>query len=144
MIYQTVAALAMLASASAVLYTHDATQQKHMWETYKTEYNRNFPTMEEESMRFAYFLENLKIADLRNEKERKAGGTAIHGITKFAHLSQSEFAQTFLKADVSKKTPISQRENVVSSVPAPTSPAALVDWTGIYTTPVKDQVIYCL
>ena len=37
-------------------------------------------TIEEETHRFGIFIENLKIADERTEKEKKAGGTATHGI----------------------------------------------------------------
>ena len=141
MIYQTVVALAVLASASAVLYTSDPTHQKHMWETFKNEYNRKYTTMEEEAQRFGFFLENLKNADIRNENERKAGGTALHGITKFSDVSQAEFAARYLTADPSMKTPISQRENLMTNLKPPSATAGLVDWTGKYTTPVKNQVI---
>lgn len=142
MIYQTAVALTMIASASAMLYTSDPVHQKHMWETFKQEYNRSYETMEEESQRFANFLETLKIADLRNEKERKNGGTAIHGINKFADLSQSEFASKYLTADLSKRTPIAQREHLMTDLKPPSATMGLVDWTGIYTTPVKDQVSF--
>lgn len=142
MIYQIVAALAIAATANAKLYSSDATFQKYMWETFKTEHHRDYATAEEETRRYGFFLENLKLADQRNEAEKKAGGSARHGITKFSDLSKEEFAGRFLTADQSKKTPIAQRENVVSSLPAPSATAGLVDWTGIYTTAVKDQVIY--
>lgn len=111
-----------------------------MWETFKVEHHRIYETMEEETMRFNNFLENLKVADLRNEMERKNGGTATHGITKFSDLSQSEFAAKYLRADLSMKSPVAQRENVVSNLKPPSATAGLVDWTGIYTTPVKNQV----
>lgn len=140
MIYQIVVALAVAAAANAKLYSSDATLQKFMWETFKTEHHRDYATAEEEAQRFGFFLENLKLADQRNEVEKKAGGSARHGITKFADLSKTEFAGRYLTADASKKTPIAQRENAVSSLKAPSATAGLVDWTGIYTTPVKDQV----
>ena len=142
MIYQTAISLAILASASATLYVSDHAQQKHMWETFKTEYNRKYSTMDEETERFGHFLEFLKTADLRNEMERRVGGTAIHGITKFADMSQSEFTSKILTADISKKSPIDQRENLMTNLKAPDADAALVDWTGIYTTPIKNQVFF--
>eukprot|EP00598_Pedospumella_elongata_P011229 CAMPEP_0184988052 /NCGR_PEP_ID=MMETSP1098-20130426/22764_1 /TAXON_ID=89044 /ORGANISM="Spumella elongata, Strain CCAP 955/1" /LENGTH=53 /DNA_ID=CAMNT_0027512711 /DNA_START=17 /DNA_END=175 /DNA_ORIENTATION=- len=52
--------------------------------------------MEEETQRFAIFLENLKVADMRNAAEEKNKGGAIHGITKFSDLSQAEFESRFL------------------------------------------------
>jgi C1A family cysteine protease len=93
--------------------------------------------MEEEIKRFNYFLENLKMADLRNDAEARNGGNAIHGITKFSDLSQSEFESIYLKADVSMKA---KDIEVAQITTAPT--ATLVDWTGVYTTPVKNQG-YC-
>ncbi len=139
MIYQIVVALAVAASASASLFTTDVTSQRHMWETFKREHNRSYGSMEEETVRFANFLENLKVADLRNVNERKAGGTAVHGITKFADLSQAEFAKGYLTADVSMKK--AKPANPSSDFKPPSATAGLVDWTGVYTTPIKDQVI---
>jgi C1A family cysteine protease len=88
-------------------------------------------------LRFNNFMENLKVADLRNEAELKNGGSAVHGITKFSDLSQSEFASKYLKADVSKKT----SDAPVAKIDAQVT-ADLVDWSGVYTTPVKNQG-YC-
>ena len=138
MIYQIVLALALAASASAKVYTDDATQQKYMWETFKREYFRNYESMEEENRRFNIFLENIKIVDLRNLAEKRAGGSAIHGITKFSDLSQAEFESRFLTADVSMKS-TSPKEDFEGAVDAT---AGLIDWTGKFTTPVKDQG-YC-
>jgi len=136
MIYSVVVALAIAATASATLYTSDVASQKHMWETFKLEHNRVYGSMEEETQRFSHFLENLKIADLRNQNERKAGGTAIHGINKFSDLSAAEFARGYLTANASLKKPKAENfPDIVSTTTATTK-----DWTGLYTTPVKDQV----
>lgn len=75
----SIATAVLSASVSAVLYTANPSHQKYMWETYKTEYNKEYSTVEEENNRFKFFVENLKIADQRTEKERKNGGSAIHG-----------------------------------------------------------------
>ena len=139
MIYQLVAAITLAASVSATLYSKDVTVQKYMWEAFKMEYNRKYSTAEVEAQKFANFLENLKLADTRNENERKAGGTAIHGITKFSDLSQAEFSKFYLGSDPNMKGP---KTNVMSDLPPPKANAALVDWTGIYTTAVKDQVSF--
>lgn len=134
----TVVSLALLATASAKLYSADQTHQKYLWESFKTEFRKSYSTMDEESRRFALFLENLKLADLRNESERKAGGSATHGVTKFSDLSQAEFEAHFLTADVSKKV-----KGSLGKVDAKVdTTSGLVDWSGVYTTPVKDQG-YC-
>jgi C1A family cysteine protease len=138
MIYQIVLALALAVSASAKVYTDDAAQQKYMWESFKREYFRNYESMEEENRRFNIFLENIKLVDLRNLAEIRAGGSAIHGITKFSDLSQAEFESGFLTSDVSMKYN-SPKEDFEGAVDAT---AGLIDWTGKFTTPVKDQG-YC-
>jgi hypothetical protein len=140
MIYPVVLALA-LATASAKLFPGDHVQQKAMWESYKREHGRNYATMDEETQRFGFFLENLKVADLRNDQERKNGGTALHGVTKFSDLSQAEFQAGFLTADVTMKG--KRSDTGMTGLKPPRAEAGLVDWSGIYTTPVKDQVSTC-
>jgi len=139
MIYQLVVAIAVMASVSAKLFPEDPAQQKVMWENFKRDFGHNFSTMEEETRRFGHFLENLKMADVRNDAEKKAGGSATHGVTQFSHLSQAEFESRFLTADPSQRS----AERVVSEyVGTPDTTMSLVDWTGKYTTPVKNQG-YC-
>ena len=75
-----VAIVSFLVNVSAGVYTSDSSKQKQLWEAFKKEYNKQYVTIEEETHRFGIFIENLKIADERTEKEKKAGGTATHGI----------------------------------------------------------------
>lgn len=78
--------------------------------------------------------------DDRNEKEKKAGGTAVHGVTEFSDLSAKEFKESFLgykppESKVLKKVKqaaVKKYEGTVTSV----------DWSGVYTTSVKNQG-YC-
>jgi C1A family cysteine protease len=139
MIYQTVVALAIVAGASAKLFSEDHTHQKYMWEAFKAEHNKAYSTMEEETQRFGFFLENLKMADQRTDAEMKNKGTAIHGITKFSDMSQAEFESRLLTSDPSMK---GTADEVRSDFEAPNGSAGLKDWSGVYTTPVKDQG-YC-
>jgi C1A family cysteine protease len=111
-----------------------------MWESFKREHGHNFSTMEEETRRFGHFLENLKMADNRNDAERKAGGSAVHGVTKFSHLSQVEFESTVLTANKALRSKVNRK--VDTTVRKLDTTADVVDWTGIYTTPVKNQG-YC-
>lgn len=137
MIYQTVVAAAIVASVSGSVFYSDETNQKYLWENYKRDFGKSYSTMDEETQRFSHFLENLKMADLRNIAEIKAGGSAAHGITRLSDLSQSEFEQNYLKSDATMRSnsiPVAEvKANLTVSV---------VDWSGILTTPVKDQG-YC-
>lgn len=109
-----------------------------MFNQFVTEYSKSY-SAEEAPKRFQIFVENLKIIDQRNALEN---GNEIHGITKFSDLSQEEFRSQFLtgKSSAGVQSPI---KHVVDFVPAPNVTASgLVDWSGVYTTPVKDQG-YC-
>lgn len=131
-------AFSALAASAAADYTSASPESlKLMFESFKTQFKAKYPTMEEEMTRFQNFKENLKMIHERNVAERKAGGSASHGITRFADLTHTEFAGRYLgyvKNDNSNMT--------VADVKPYTGTESLVDWTGVYTTPVKDQG-YC-
>jgi len=130
--------LAVIATVSAKLFTENLTHQKYMWESFKAEHHRNYDTFEEEVKRFGFFLENLKMVDLRNEAELRNGGSAVHGITQFSDMSQAEFEGRYLKADVTQR----QSTAEVAKIEVDVTDTTAVDWTGKYTTPVKNQG-YC-
>jgi len=139
MIYTLAVLASVVAVSNARLFVSDEQQQKFMWEGFKRDYNKRYETMEEEISRFSHFITNLKIADLRNEQEARAGGSAMHGITRFSDMSQEEFRATYLKADPSLRVKDAPIHNVRAS---PRTDLGAIDWTGKYTTPVKDQG-YC-
>jgi hypothetical protein len=130
-------ALALLGSASAVFYTPSETSQLYLWKAFKEEHRKSYSDDAEEAHRFAVFVQNLRLIDERNAAEN---GSAVHGITKFCDLTVDEFKATHLNYRV--------EDNNISRTPAiglpkPVQGARLVqDWTGTYTTPVKDQG-YC-
>ena len=107
-----------------------------MWESYKSEFGKQYPTMQEENTRFGIFMNNLAVIDQRNAAEAAVGGEAVHGINKFTDISQEEFATRYLLSDVSFKS--GKKAAVAQVKPLPEGVDALVDWTGTYTTPVKD------
>jgi len=121
---------------AASLYTEDVQSQKFMFNQFKSEYHKTYEVNEENS-KFGNFINNLKLVDERNTAE---AGSAIHGITRFSDLSQDEFKTRYLNAKSSADSK-STLKNVVDHVDAVNGTSA-VDWTGIYTTPVKDQG-YC-
>jgi len=130
---------AIVASATAAtVYPENPEFQAYLWEGFKRDHGKQYEPSEE-IRRFAIFLENLKIADRRNAEEIAYGGSAVHGITKFSDLTADEFAKSFLTADVSKKTGGAEVVEITTPV---NLGASLIDWTNVYTSPVKDQG-YC-
>jgi len=130
---KAVLALALLGTSSALFATEDEAKLQLMWKNFKTEYNKVYESAAEEALRFKIFKNTLTIIDERNAAET---GSATHGITKFADLSQEEFRARYLKTEAPADIPA---HNLVSLPPMAT---AVQDWTGIYTTPVKNQG-YC-
>jgi C1A family cysteine protease len=137
--FKTTLFAALALGASANLSASSPEEIKVMWENFKETHSKVYGTMTEELSRFQKFTENLAIIDKRNAIERAAGGSAKHGITQFSDMTQQEFADIFLTLDVTK---IPSSNNTVSDVKPYTGPAGLVDWTGRYTTAVKNQG-YC-
>lgn len=135
--YESAAFLALVASASAALYTNDVSAQKSLWEDFKAKFGKNY-SAEEDTTRFNTFLQNLKAADIRNVLEARNGGSAVHGITKFSDLSMSEFHSQYLTADPTLKTTDGSDCNVDNSKSVDKT-KGLVDWSGKLTTAIKDQ-----
>lgn len=67
----------------------------------------------------------------------------MHGITKFMDLTQQEFSAQYLGSS-RPATSSGDLRSVRSSVQASDSAATSVDWAGVLTTPVKDQVLLVL
>jgi len=134
---QTIALAFLAASASADLTTASPESIKMMFEAFIKDHQITYPTMEERMSRFAIFKENLKTIVARNRAERAAGGSAQHGITRFADLTEGEFSAKYFGYQASANA-----NATVATVPAYTGSETLVDWTGTLTTPVKDQG-YC-
>jgi C1A family cysteine protease len=125
---------ATMATSSATLFSSNVEHQKFMWSQYKQEYAKEY-TSSEETTRFSHFVDNLKIIDERNKAEN---GSAFHGLTKFSDMSQEEFASKYLNA---KPNPNRASFKVAEITTAPKG-TEVVDWSGVLTTPVKDQG-YC-
>jgi len=136
MLYKSVVLAMGLAAANGLTYTSDPNQQQFLWKQFKEEYGRSYDDVEEPK-RFQIFIENLKVIDERNKAE---SGSAAHGINKFSDLSQEEFKSRYL---TSIPNPGAQAgKEILYHVEPYHGATSLVDWTGRYTTPVKDQG-YC-
>lgn len=83
------------------LYSDDPEVQKGHFKEFKGKFKKGgYKDSAEENKRFSIFVENLKIADDRNTKEEY---NAIHGITQFSDLSQTEFENGYLGYGDKKK-----------------------------------------
>jgi hypothetical protein len=70
-------------------------------------------------------------------------GTAIHGITKFSDLSLEEFHRGFTNVDMSEVEALRETTPLADiKVESRVDLKYNVDWTGVLTTPVKNQG-YC-
>jgi len=108
-----------------------------LFDEFQTNFGRKYASEEEKRTKYNNFQNFLKLIDLRNDLEKDKPNGAVHGITKFSDLSVEEFRK-FL----GYKAPSTAVEINSASVKRYTGSATSVDWTGTYTTAVKDQG-YC-
>jgi len=139
MLSKVIFAAALAATASAALHSEDQNVMKFMFEQFKKQHSKSYGSTDEENIRFRNFVENMRQADERNEAERKNGGSAQHGVTKFSDLTNDEFSKHYLTANIKQKT---TDKKVTAITKPPSTTTGLVDWSGTLTTPVKDQG-YC-
>jgi C1A family cysteine protease len=135
--FQAIAFSALAATAAAEYSAPNPQNLKLMFDQFKKNHGRAYKTMDEEMTRFSNFKNTLKTIHERNVAERKAGGSATHGINRFADLTHEEFSGRYLGYVKNENA-----NATVADVKPYTGTDSLVDWTGVYTTPVKDQG-YC-
>lgn len=138
----TLLAPALLAAGALALdktyFSPDPAKQRMLWDDFKTKFDRTYESSDVEAARFSIFVDNLKLIDERNAAET---GTAKHGVSPFADLTSAEFQRSFLNHDPVKAARNQKRGrggDFAASL-ALRRDSDLVDWTGIYTTPVKYQ-----
>lgn len=141
---KSIAVLASLATVSSTaLFSGDESHLRDLFESFKKEHGKSYPRKEEEEERFLFFKKNLQVADARNEAERMNNGTAVHGITFLMDLSEEEFKNNYLGSHSPQpKNEGEDMKKVITEVPKAGDAGSSVDWSGVYTTPVKDQG-YC-
>eukprot|EP00607_Mallomonas_marina_P004122 CAMPEP_0182425188 /NCGR_PEP_ID=MMETSP1167-20130531/11537_1 /TAXON_ID=2988 /ORGANISM="Mallomonas Sp, Strain CCMP3275" /LENGTH=568 /DNA_ID=CAMNT_0024605637 /DNA_START=186 /DNA_END=1892 /DNA_ORIENTATION=- len=69
----------------------NSNETRQLFENFMTKYNKRYSSEEEENEKYEIFRQNLSLIDERNERERRNGGTAIHGVTKFCDISDVDF-----------------------------------------------------
>lgn len=128
--------LIIAVSVTAKVFTENVGEQRELFSAFKARFSKIYSDKHEEEHRFLTFVKNLKEADKREAEDRARGGTATHGVTKFSDLTKEEF-----KAFLGSKKPAGHRSKAFTAAKPikRDGDAGLVDWTGIYTTPVKNQ-----
>jgi Cathepsin propeptide inhibitor domain (I29) len=130
-------------------------EHNSLFDGFTERFQRIYRDGEERSSRFDVFLSNLALFDERNEAERQAGGSAVHGITRFADLTPEEFRAFYLTASISVNSTETSTGNASYSSPSSSSSSSpslrqsrpmlpqdtptAVNWAGTLTTAVKDQ-----
>jgi len=122
-------------------------EQQALWHEFKQSFDPELQklTVQDNERRFDNFVGNLKLVDARNTQEDEP----VHGITKFSSLSQAEFEKHYLLDAFPE--PSSHLAKVIDSpvykpgldkatYNTPAGDGAISkDWSGLLTTPVRDQ-----
>ena len=133
-----------LAKSSIVMYTSLSDSEKsELFDEFKAQFGKEYASTEEEEEKFSNFKTFLKLVDERNAQESAKDGTATHGVTIFADLTEDEF-KTYLGF---KETDTSRARRALkggkkAKVAKYTGDEEVVNWADTYTTGVKDQG-YC-
>ena len=136
---QTVLLATVAATASANVQDTPMENIKMMFDQFKTDFAKKYDESEEVT-RFQNFVHTVRKIRERNAADKAKGGSAQHGITKFADLSADEFKARYLT--YVPVTGAERSNSTAAKIPNYPGKESLVDWAGVYTTPVKDQG-YC-
>eukprot|EP00457_Paulinella_chromatophora_P010945 gb/GEZN01011064.1/.p1 GENE.gb/GEZN01011064.1/~~gb/GEZN01011064.1/.p1 ORF type:complete len:363 (-),score=41.44 gb/GEZN01011064.1/:83-1171(-) len=125
-----------IAAASKVASSNEADFQ--LFQKFVKEHERHYSSLEEYNRKFSAFQAFLRLIDKRNAENVAAGGEdEVHGITKFADLTQAEFEETYLMKPGFYKP----REDLPANwQPEVNLTAVNVDWrTQGVVSAIKDQ-----
>ena len=131
-----------LSKNSRVKYsTLSGHHQRKLFAQFQEDWGKEYKGVQEEKARLKHFKDTLVLIDKRNAAEVEAGTDGLHGITKFADLSQSEFEEAYLGT-----FKMIQEKNLIDSGAVAgeikvfsKSETSAQDWTGKYVTSVNDQ-----
>jgi C1A family cysteine protease len=144
----------LVPDANTKLSVLSKSEKGTLFNTFKQKFGVNYGDTTEELKKFDNFESFLKTVDDMNDAERAAGGTAVHGVTRFADMSADEFKKNFLgfkatgdKTDILKggksgSADLVMKRNKLQPEEESTGETNVVSWVDVYTTPVKDQG-YC-
>ena len=109
------------------------TDLQAVFEEFKVLYGKSYSTKKEEAKRFHNFIGGMSRIDERNANVMSLGGTAVHGISVFADLSEEEIQ---LKRGhlASATAPASGLEKKAAVVPKHDGTLTATNWVDQYTT----------
>jgi len=141
MIFQLAVAFTILAftTAESALYSSNLNKQLSLFDEFKRAHGKSYASEEEEGGKFQVFVANLQLADSRNEAERLNGGTAVHGVTKFFDITPEEFTASYLRTTHPDSSAEKKAAKTIHQQAVTPQANTVVDWTGTYTTAVKNQ-----
>ena len=121
--------------SSAGTFTVQLDDQKQLFDEFALKYGKMYSSESEYASRFEIFKKNLAVMQLRAAEEKASGGLVVHGITKFADLSQEEFESLL------KLTPPAKNKMQENYVPAQLEATSVTssDWRNSYVTAIKSQ-----
>ena len=94
---KTTASRLSLAQSGEISYTSlTSSDQQELFVEFKLLFNKEYDTQTEELIKYTNFKSFLKLIDARNDAEARSAGTATHGLTQFADLSDDEFKTIYL------------------------------------------------
>jgi C1A family cysteine protease len=136
MIANTLIALTLVAGAAAL--SEDATSMllSDRFESFKIAHSKVYANAAEHSERLAIFEKNVEIAAQRNAEARKAGHAEVHGVTRFADMTEVEYS-AFLGVDATQKA---QDMPILAAKALNSTLTGSFNWgDSNMLTPVKDQ-----
>ncbi|KAK0393296.1 hypothetical protein QR680_000138 [Steinernema hermaphroditum] len=124
-------------SLTDLFYDYLELQVQAEWRTFMERHQKNYGSVDEQSMRFAVFRRNMRLAKERAEKER---GTARFGANKFSDMTEEEFQKTVLmNTNLLERTKASPKVSVSAVYEDHALPESF-DWRNHNAvTEVKDQ-----
>lgn len=136
----TTGSLDLQAADSSIHYSEmGETDINSLFKSFKKKFHKSYGSAEEESEKYSNFKAFLQLIDERNDAEQMNGGSAVHGITQFADISQTDFENTYLGyKPVSTRRALKGEKPTVEYITDTTS--GIVTWVDVYTTSVNNQV----
>jgi len=132
-------------SSSTTEYSKlSSSEKKQLFQDFTVKFNKKYSDDEEDS-RYETFQQNLELIDARNKAEKSKGGNAVHGVTIFADATEDEIMTSKMGfKDATKKSIIkmAKEDSGDSTFKSNKGSKDTVDWSGVYTTGIKDQG-YC-
>lgn len=124
---------AVIAVAALLIFNYEGPQNASQFETFKTQHNKVYASLEEEQYRKSIFLMNVAQIEAHNSQAAK---TYTMGINQFTDLTQEEFVSIYLGSSVNSKFTNEETKRTMMPVDSDGD----IDWVSKgNVSPVKDQ-----